>query len=64
MTNEELQERLEVSGKAEVKMAEKTCRWCDYQGYKDSPFGCPFKNGEPPYCAGFVWDKKGELYNV
>lgn len=42
--------------------AEKECRWCDHGCFARTPFGCPFKCGEPPHCVGFVWDKKGEIW--
>lgn len=42
--------------------AKKECRWCDHGCFARTPFGCPFKCGEPPHCVGFVWDKKGEIW--
>lgn len=55
-------ETMNQSGTIKTKPAEKECRWCDYGCFARSPFGCPFKCGEPPHCIGFVWDKKGEIY--
>ena len=43
---------------------QKDCSVCDHGCFARTPFGCQFKCGEPPYCAGFVWDKKGEIFNV
>lgn len=55
-------ETMNQSGTIKTKPAEKECRWCDHGCFARTPFGCPFKCGEPPHCIGFVWDKKGEIW--
>lgn len=41
----------------------KSCSHCEHRFFH-SFLGCDFKQGEPPFCAGFLLDRKGEVFNV